>query len=97
MAFTFRPSENAVQELEKIKSENDLKTNSKAIDYVLRDFRLTEKELREAQKDLAATKKELEAIKNIIAKKTETDRIYNELVGTLIPNGLSSPGARAHF
>jgi len=91
MAFTFRPSTQAESEIEKIKAEAEINTNSKALDYVLRNFRLMEKELRDAEKKFEKSEQELSTIKNIIARKTETDRIYNELAGTLIP-GTSPAG-----
>jgi len=97
MAFTFRPSTQAESEIEKIKAEAGINTNSKALDYVLRNFRLMEKELRDAEKKIKKSERELSAIKNIIARKTETDRIYNELVVTLIPdNPPTGTGAAWH-
>lgn len=86
MAFTFRPSAQAESEIEKIKTEANINTNSKVLEYVLKNFRLTEKELRDAENKIVKYERKLAAIKEIIARKIETDRVYNDLVGTLIPD-----------
>jgi len=85
MAFTFRPSKNGTKKMEQIKSENDLKTNSKALEYVLKNFQFIENESRNTKKQLSEIDNELRSIKEIIVNKFESDRSYNEMICNLIP------------
>ena len=85
MACTFRPSKDAQKAIEKIKADNDLKTNSKALEYVLTNFHPSQKVFRETQAYLVQALDELTAIKLAIANKQHADSQYNEMVKNLIP------------
>ena len=80
MAFTFRPSKKAAIALEKIKSENDLKTSSSVLEYVLGNFQLLEKELSEAERKSDTLSNILERTKEIILNKAECDRNYEDMI-----------------
>jgi hypothetical protein len=85
MACTFRPSEKAQKAIEKIKRDHGLKINSKALEYVLTNFGLVEKELRATKMDLRETREELKYIKKAIGNKLSADRDYKEMIKVLIP------------
>ncbi len=85
MAFTFRPSAQAEREIEKIKERFGIRTNSKALEHVFEHYMGIRDKLQETKDKLARTERELEAIKDIIARKAAVDRIYGDLVGTLTP------------
>ena len=84
MAFTFRPSDEATAAMEKIKKDNGIATNSKAIEYALRNFQAMDKALRGTEKQLDKTELELRNIKMTLTRKTETDLAYTRMISELV-------------
>ena len=77
MAFTCRLSDQALAEIERIKTDQKIKTNSKAIEYVLQNFRAqgVRQQLVEG---------ELRALKKIIADKAQADKAYDTVINDLV-------------
>ena len=78
MAFTCRLSDQAMAELEKIKSGRKIKTNSKALEHVLKNFRAQELQVQ-------LLDGELRRLKRVIANKTEADREYDNVAAGIEP------------
>lgn len=84
MAMTFRPSDEAAQALEKIKDKLYLKTNSKAIEYVLTTFLDMRDDIRDLEAELARAQSAIRAVNRIIKNKARADAEYQRLVAELV-------------
>lgn len=84
MAFTFRPSKDAMKTIEQIKKDADIVTNSKAVEYALRNFLVMEKELKDTYSNLEKSDRELIEMKKTIIIKYESDLYYNKMISELV-------------
>ncbi|MCP4339851.1 MAG: hypothetical protein GY799_13410 [Desulfobulbaceae bacterium] len=78
MAFTCRLPDQALAEIERIKSDQGIKTSSKAIEYVLQNFRAQGVRQQHAEG-------ELRVLKKIITDKALADKAYDVVISDLIP------------
>ena len=84
MACIFRPSKEAQKNIEKIKADHDLKTNSKALEYVLNNFGLIEKQLKATEKRRQHTESQLINIQRVLVIKEDSDRSYKKNDGRIV-------------
>jgi len=84
MAFTFRSSDAAIKVIRKIKEDTGIATSSKALEYVLDQFLVMQKEMKDLSAALYEAQFELRNIKMTVANKTESDMAYNKMISSLV-------------
>jgi hypothetical protein len=84
MAFTYRPSKKIEAEIEEIKNQEGIKTNSKVLDYVISLHRQFKSEIKNQENKIRDLEKELNEIKSILKRKHFVEVEYQKLIDSMI-------------
>ena len=86
MAFVVRPSEEMMNDIERIMKKHGCKTKTKVIEIVLRQHVQLDSLVDHQKKEIESLKNELSDVKTILKRKAKADRDYQRLIDSFVEN-----------